>query len=74
MENDEETSMMDVLGDIAKKHCDVETLVARQSDDLNFYTISVWNLKDALKAASWPAMTQSGWPSQACQRSVMRFR
>jgi 16S rRNA U1498 N3-methylase RsmE len=39
------------LEKIAKKHCSVETLETRKSDDKDFYDISVWCLKSALKAA-----------------------
>jgi hypothetical protein len=39
------------LEKIAKKHCSVETLETRKSDDKDFYDFSVWCLKSALKAA-----------------------
>lgn len=40
-----------VLKRIAQKHLRVSTLEPRRSDRLDFYKLSVWNLKDALEAA-----------------------
>ena len=39
------------LYEIAHKHCLVETLQTRNSDDLDFSEIAVWTLKAALEAA-----------------------
>ena len=40
-----------LLTQIAKKHCRVETLEERHSDDLDFHELGVWDLKEALEAA-----------------------
>lgn len=39
------------LSDIAKRHLGVATLNTRNSDQLDFYDLSVWKIKDALKEA-----------------------
>lgn len=36
---------------IAKQYLRVDTLETRNSDNLDFYDISVWGLKEALEAA-----------------------
>ena len=36
---------------IAKEHLDIETLEPRNSDGLDFHEVSVWGIRDALKAA-----------------------
>jgi hypothetical protein len=41
----------DMLSEIAKKFLGVKTLETRNSDTLDFYSIAVWSLKDALKEA-----------------------
>jgi hypothetical protein len=40
-----------LLTQIARKHCNVETLEERKSDSLDFHDISVWGLKAALEEA-----------------------
>ena len=40
-----------LLTQIAKQHLGIETLVARNSDSLDFHDIAVWSLHDALRAA-----------------------
>jgi len=40
-----------LLTQIAQHHLNVETLVERKSDSLDFYDVSVWGIKDALEAA-----------------------
>lgn len=39
------------LASIAAKHLDVETLETRNSDELDFYEVPVWGIKEALEAA-----------------------
>lgn len=39
------------LEQIAKKYLLVETLETRNSDDMDFYNLAVWNLKEALLEA-----------------------
>ena len=39
------------LASIAAKHLDVKTLETRNSDELDFYEVSVWRIKEALEAA-----------------------
>ena len=46
----EETALT-VIDDIAKREFRVETLELRHSDSLDFYDVSVWQIKDALMAA-----------------------
>lgn len=36
---------------IAQQHLNVETLVTRKSDSLDFHNVAVWSVKDALEAA-----------------------
>lgn len=36
---------------IAQEHFNIETLVERKSDSLDFYNVAVWSVKDALEAA-----------------------
>lgn len=36
---------------IAQQHLNVETLVTRKADSLDFHDVAVWNVKDALEAA-----------------------
>jgi len=43
--------MEDVLAAIARKHLNVPTLDARNSDRLDFHECAVWALKEALTAA-----------------------
>jgi hypothetical protein len=40
-----------LLTQIAKQHLGIETLVARNSDNLDFHDVAVWSLQDALRAA-----------------------
>ena len=40
-----------VLGEIALKHLNIETLDERKSDGLDFHEVSVWNIRAALEAA-----------------------
>jgi hypothetical protein len=40
-----------VLLEIAQKHLYIETLETRKSDYLDFYDLSVWNVKAALEDA-----------------------
>jgi hypothetical protein len=39
------------LEQIAKKYLLVETLETRNSDDMDFYNVAVWNIKEALLEA-----------------------
>lgn len=36
---------------IAQQHLNIETLVTRKSDSLDFHDVAVWSVKDALEAA-----------------------
>lgn len=36
---------------IAQQHLNIETLVERKSDSLDFHDVAVWSVKDALEAA-----------------------
>jgi hypothetical protein len=40
-----------LLTDIARRHISIETLVTRNSDSLDFHTVSVWGVKAALREA-----------------------
>lgn len=40
-----------LLLEIAKKHFGLKTLDERKSDQLDFHTVAVWSIKDALEAA-----------------------
>ena len=40
-----------ILSVIAKHGLGIETLETRKTDSLDFYDLSVWSIKDALKAA-----------------------
>jgi len=43
--------MQDILEKIAQKILNVKTLKTQNSDELDFYDISVWKLKEALEEA-----------------------
>lgn len=43
--------MHEILENIAKKHLCIETLEVRNSDNLDFYNVSVWSIKEALEEA-----------------------
>ena len=45
------TNVDALLLEIAKKHLDLETLQARNVDDLDFKEQAVWTIEAALKAA-----------------------
>jgi hypothetical protein len=40
-----------IIASLAKKHFDVQTLQTRNSDSLDFYSVSVSSIKAALEAA-----------------------
>ena len=40
-----------VIKEIAKKILDIKTLETRNSDSLDFYELSVWQIKESLKKA-----------------------
>lgn len=40
-----------LLTEIAKKHLNLETLEAQNSDNLDFHDVAVWSLKEALQEA-----------------------
>ncbi len=40
-----------LLTDIAREHLNIETLIPRMSDALDFYNVAVWQVEAALKAA-----------------------
>jgi hypothetical protein len=44
-------AMLEELTIIAKQKLNIKTLETRNSDELDFYEVSVWNLKEALEAA-----------------------
>jgi hypothetical protein len=46
-----EASVDGVVEDIAKKVLGVKTLRTRNSDELDFYDLAVWKIKDALVKA-----------------------
>ena len=56
---------------IAQQHLNIETLVERKSDSLDFHDVAVWSVRDALEAAYCAAQNvNSAWnPRQPC-RSV----
>jgi hypothetical protein len=37
--------------EVAQKHLELETLETRNSDSLDFHTLSVWQIKEALEEA-----------------------
>lgn len=41
----------DLLAKIAQKHLNIHTLDERKSDNLDFHSCAVWNIKKALEAA-----------------------
>ncbi len=41
----------ETLEQIAVTHLEIETLETRNSDDLDFHSVAVWNIKAALRAA-----------------------
>ena len=43
--------LMTLLTEIARRHLSVETLVTRNSDSLDFHTVSVWGVESALREA-----------------------
>jgi hypothetical protein len=45
------TSIKQILASIACDHLEMPTLHARNSDSLDFYTVSVWSIAAALNAA-----------------------
>ncbi|MDR0905506.1 MAG: hypothetical protein LBN00_04945 [Oscillospiraceae bacterium] len=46
-----ENERENLFEEIAKKHCHIETLQQRYSDNLDFHDVSVWGLRAALEAA-----------------------
>ncbi|MHB8410003.1 MAG: DUF6900 domain-containing protein [Acidiferrobacterales bacterium] len=52
----DERSIDALLKDIAHRELGTETLEARNRDALDFYSLSVWRLRDALRAAF-----EAGW-------------
>lgn len=48
---DDDLEHMEILSEIARRVLGIKTLETRNSDQLDFYDISVWYLKDALKEA-----------------------
>lgn len=41
----------EIVKEIAKEHFGIETLETRKSDRLDFYELSVWQIKEALQEA-----------------------
>lgn len=41
----------EILESIARSSCLIETLKTRNSDSLDFHTVAVWELENALRAA-----------------------
>ena len=58
-----------LLTDIARRHLLVETLVTRQSDSLDFHTVSVWGMESALKEAYHQGLRDAR-RNDACERPV----
>ena len=54
-----------LLLEIAKKHLGLTTLDERKSDQLDFHTVAVWSIKDALEAAF-----DAGSRSNTCPEQV----
>jgi hypothetical protein len=46
-----ETTMDDIVAELARKHFGIETLETRNMDALDFYDVAVWSVRDALAAA-----------------------
>jgi hypothetical protein len=46
-----------ILTGIAQKNLGIDTLETRNMDDLDFYDVSVWNIKEALQDAFVAGMT-----------------
>ena len=44
-------SLTTLLTDIARRHLSIDTLVPRNSDALDFHTVSVWRVEAALREA-----------------------
>lgn len=49
-----------VLEQIAKEHLCIPTLAGRGSDSQDFHALSVWRLKNALKAAFLAGIKEGG--------------
>jgi hypothetical protein len=45
------TTLSPLLTRLAQEHLNIPTLETRRSDALDFHTVSVWGIADALKAA-----------------------
>jgi predicted metal-dependent hydrolase len=41
----------EIFTQIAQQHLNIETLVERKSDSLDFHEVAVWCVRDALEAA-----------------------
>lgn len=41
----------DIFTQIAQQHLNIETLMERKSDSLDFHEVAVWSVRDALDAA-----------------------
>jgi hypothetical protein len=48
---DDEMTKEDIFTQIAQQHLNIETLMERKSDSLDFHEVAVWSVRDALEAA-----------------------
>ena len=53
MQNDTHDSDQNatIFTEIARKHLNIDTLIERKSDSLDFHEVAVWNMRAALEAA-----------------------
>jgi hypothetical protein len=49
--DDDQVTKEQVLLEIAKKHLGLKTLDEQKHDHLDFHSLAVWSIKDALEAA-----------------------
>lgn len=54
-----DVSLDALLTRLAKEHLNIETLVVRHMDRLDFYDVSVWSVKSALKEAYLAGMANA---------------
>ena len=52
-------SLTTLLTDIARRNLSIETLVAHNSDSLDFYNVPVWGVEGALREAYWQGAKDS---------------
>lgn len=51
MTNEEEEKVQNLLKSIAWRNFRISTLANRNSDELDFYTVAVWEINEALRDA-----------------------